>query len=124
AEAETSLERIARSSAPVFFKPQAVAAQRKPRGKAASERACCIRGASLRPARRTPKEPPTLRNGGGEGLLIRSLACIHGLAPVLMAFLLRRLSKFAMASATLSGPVPPGTFFAASAASTPRLFAK
>src|SRR5438034_9877461 len=102
AEAGTSLERIARSSAPVFFKPQAVAAKRKPRGKAASERACCISGASLRPARRTPKEPPTLRNGSGDGLLTRSLACIHGLAPVLMAFLLRRLSRFAMASATLS----------------------
>src|SRR2546430_13510101 len=31
AEAGTSLERIARSSAPVFFKPQAVAAKRNPR---------------------------------------------------------------------------------------------
>src|SRR5215813_276840 len=37
AEAGTSLERIARSSAPVFFRPQAVAAKRKPLGRAASE---------------------------------------------------------------------------------------
>src|SRR5258708_9703730 len=37
AEAGTSLERIAKSSAPVFFRPQAVAAQRKPRGKKASD---------------------------------------------------------------------------------------
>src|SRR3989441_38682 len=40
AEAGTSLEKTARSSAPVFFKPQAVAAKRNPRGSAASERAC------------------------------------------------------------------------------------
>jgi len=31
AEAGTSLERMAKSSAPVFFRPQAVAAKRKPR---------------------------------------------------------------------------------------------
>src|SRR5262249_18520704 len=37
ADAGTSLERIARSSAPVFFRPQAVAAKRKPFGRAASE---------------------------------------------------------------------------------------
>src|ERR1700730_13065754 len=44
ADAGTSLERIAKSSAPVFFKPQAVAAKRKARGREASERACCILG--------------------------------------------------------------------------------
>ena len=47
AEAGTSLERIARSSAPVFFKPQAVAAKRNPRGKEASESACFINGTSV-----------------------------------------------------------------------------
>src|SRR5215475_11424782 len=36
AEAGGSLERMARSSAPVFFRPQAVAAKRKPLGRAAS----------------------------------------------------------------------------------------
>src|SRR5438105_11870044 len=36
AEAGTSLERMARSSAPVFLRPQAVAAKRKPLGRAAS----------------------------------------------------------------------------------------
>src|ERR1700751_2896950 len=40
AEAATSLEITARSSAPVFFRPQAIAAKRKPRGRQASERAC------------------------------------------------------------------------------------
>src|SRR5580700_4114165 len=40
ADAGTSLEKIARSSAPVFFRPQAVAANRNPRGSDASERAC------------------------------------------------------------------------------------
>jgi hypothetical protein len=53
AEAETSLERMARSSAPVFFRPQAVAAKRNPRGSAASEGACFIRGASVRLACRS-----------------------------------------------------------------------
>src|SRR3989442_10711946 len=47
AEASTSLERIARSSAPGFFKPQAVAAKRDPRGKEASESACFINGTSV-----------------------------------------------------------------------------
>src|SRR5215470_5474007 len=36
ADAGTSLERMARSSAPVFLRPQAVAAKRKPLGRAAS----------------------------------------------------------------------------------------
>src|ERR1700730_14613934 len=44
AEAGTSLERMARSSAPFFFRPQAVAAKRKPRGREASDSACCIFG--------------------------------------------------------------------------------
>src|ERR1700680_4249177 len=44
AEAGTSLERVARSSAPVLFRPQAVAEKRKPRGRDASERACFIAG--------------------------------------------------------------------------------
>src|SRR5258708_27595004 len=47
AEAVTSLEITARSSAPVFFRPQAVAAQRNPRGQDASERACFINGTSV-----------------------------------------------------------------------------
>src|SRR5216683_5233579 len=47
AEAGTSLEMIARSSAPVFFKPHAVAAKRNPRGKEASESACFINGTSV-----------------------------------------------------------------------------
>src|SRR5208283_2823935 len=38
AEAGTSLESSARSSAPVFFRPQAVAEKRNPRGRAVSER--------------------------------------------------------------------------------------
>src|SRR5882672_6008171 len=37
ADVGTSLERMAKSSAPVFFRPQAVAAKRKPLGRAASE---------------------------------------------------------------------------------------
>src|SRR5215475_10862304 len=40
AEAGMSLERIARSSAPVFFSPHAVAPKRNPFGNAASEGAC------------------------------------------------------------------------------------
>src|SRR5437773_2059136 len=47
ADAGTSLEITARSSAPVFFKPQAVAAKRNPKGRAASERACFINGISV-----------------------------------------------------------------------------
>src|SRR5258708_8725744 len=47
AEAVTSLEITARSSAPVFFRPQAVAAKRNPRGKEASESACFINGTSV-----------------------------------------------------------------------------
>src|SRR6516225_3762699 len=42
AEAGTSLESKARSSAPVFFRPQAVAEKRKPLGSADSEGACVI----------------------------------------------------------------------------------
>ena len=42
AEAETSLEMRARSSAPVFFRPQAVAAKRKPLGSADSGGDCVI----------------------------------------------------------------------------------
>src|SRR6267378_450513 len=44
AEAGTSLERMAKSSAPVFFRPQAVAANRNPLGRDASDRAGCIFG--------------------------------------------------------------------------------
>src|SRR5258705_9256530 len=124
AEAGTSLERIARSSAPVFFRPQAVAAKRNPRGREASESACFINGRSAGLARRPRKGPPILRNRSEGGLLFHCLACIHGLAPVLLAFLLRRASKSAIAARTFSGAVPPGTFFAASAASALRLFAK
>src|SRR5580698_4397983 len=40
ADAGTSLVNMARSSAPVFFRPHAVAANRNPRGSAASDRAC------------------------------------------------------------------------------------
>src|SRR5580700_1981569 len=45
ADAGTSLEKIARSRAPVFFSPQAVAANRNPRGSDASERACFMSAA-------------------------------------------------------------------------------
>src|SRR6267143_5315149 len=124
AEAGTSLERIARSSAPVFFKPQAVAAKRNPRGKEASQSACFINGRSARLARRPRKGPPILRNHNEGGLLFHCLACIHDLAPVLLVFLLRRASKSAIAAQTLSRAVPPGTFFAFSAALTLRLPAK
>src|SRR5207249_10004353 len=82
AEAGTSLERIARSSAPVFFNPQAVAAKRNPRGKEASESACFINGTSVGLARRSRKGPPVLRNRSEGGLVFRCLARIHGLAPV------------------------------------------
>src|SRR6266849_3035999 len=61
AEAGTSLERMARSSAPVFFRPQAVAEKRKPRGRDASERACFIAGTVEVSARRCRKGPPVLR---------------------------------------------------------------
>src|ERR1700732_1359032 len=61
AEAGTSLERMARSSAPVFFKPQAVAAKRKPRGRDASDRACFMPGKSAALARCCRKRPPILR---------------------------------------------------------------
>src|SRR5712671_5901710 len=107
AEAGASLERIARSSAPVFFKPQAVAAKRNPRGREASESACFINGRSAGLARRPRKGPPILRNRSEGGLLFHCLACIHGLAPVLLAFLLRRASKSAIAARTHSGAVPP-----------------
>src|SRR6267142_1414013 len=63
AEAGTSLERIARSSAPVFFRPQAVAAKRNPLGSAASVGACVIKARSRsrfhrpNPAGQTPQAP-------------------------------------------------------------------
>ena len=47
AEAGKSLETMARSSAPVFFRPQAVAAKRNPCGSDASESACFITGTSV-----------------------------------------------------------------------------
>jgi len=62
------------------------------------------------PAPEGTSDPPQQRRGI---IAVSLLAYIHGLAPVLVAFLLRRRSKFAMASLTLSGAVPPGTFFAA-----------
>src|SRR5208283_698555 len=61
AEARTSLESIARSSAPVFFKPQAVAEKRNPRGRAASERTCIMGGESAELIGRSRKRPPILR---------------------------------------------------------------
>ena len=61
AEAGTSLESSARSSAPVFFRPQAVAEKRNPRGRAASESACFMGGESAERARRSRKRPPILR---------------------------------------------------------------
>src|SRR6267142_6664966 len=60
ADAGTSLEMMARSSAPVFFNPQAVAAKRNPRGKDASESACFINGRSAGLARWPRKGPPIL----------------------------------------------------------------
>src|SRR5271168_4107826 len=65
AEAGTSLDKIARSSAPVFFSPQAVAAKRKPRGRDDSERACFKAWAPEGLARRTRKQPPVLHAIGG-----------------------------------------------------------
>src|SRR5260370_38631523 len=65
AEAVTSLEITARSSAPVFFRPQAVAAKRNPRGKEASESACFINGTAVWLARLSRKGPPRPRNRGG-----------------------------------------------------------
>src|SRR5271157_875380 len=61
AEAGTSLESSARSSAPVFFRPQAVAEKRNPRGRAASERASFMGGESVERAGRSRKRPPILR---------------------------------------------------------------
>src|SRR5579859_7122755 len=86
AEAGTSLEKIARSSAPVFFRPQAVAAKRNPWGRAASEGAWFIRGVSGRLALRSRKGPPILRNEC-EGSQVTCGLQTHGLAPVLLAFL-------------------------------------
>src|SRR2546430_12845191 len=70
AEAGTSLERMARASAPVFFRPQAVAAKRNPSRRAASERACFINGVSGWLARLFRKGPPILRNRGEGQLLL------------------------------------------------------
>src|SRR6266704_2688222 len=74
-------------------------------------------------APRSRKGPPILRSGGESVKLTCGLHA-HGLAPVLVAFLLRRASKSAMAARTDSAAVPPATFFAASAASTLWLPAK
>src|SRR5258706_11748435 len=90
AEAGTSLERIARSSAPVFFKPQAVAAKRKPRGRDASERAGFMPRKSVVLARCCRKRTPILRNGRESMQLTYGLRA-HGLAPVLAVSLFRRL---------------------------------
>src|ERR1700752_4739612 len=61
ADAGTSLESRARSSAPVFFKPQAVAEKRNPCGRAASERAWFMESGSADRERRSRKGPPILR---------------------------------------------------------------
>src|SRR5580700_339538 len=74
AEAGTSLEKSPRSSAPVFFKPQAVAAKRNPRGKDASGRAGLIfidlllpleKVAFVAPEPRSTKQPPVPRGRCG-----------------------------------------------------------
>src|SRR5215467_1256735 len=96
AEAGTSLEKIARSSAPVFFRPQAVAAKRNPFGRAASEGAWFIRGVSGRGVSGrlsclSAKGPPVARNEGQFDQGICGLQA-QGFAPVLLAFLLRRAS--------------------------------
>src|SRR5580700_1528922 len=64
AEAGTSLVIIARSSAPVFFSPQAMPAKRNPRGREASESACLINGISAGLTGRSRKQPAVLRDGG------------------------------------------------------------
>src|SRR5580704_12725760 len=64
ADAGTSLESRARSSAPVFFNPQAVAEKRKPRGRADSESACFMVGGSVCAGRASRKGPPHLRGVG------------------------------------------------------------
>src|SRR5260221_9859138 len=61
AEAGTSLGSMARSSAPVFFKPQAVAEKRNPRGRAASERAWFMESGFAGRERRSRERPPILR---------------------------------------------------------------
>src|ERR1700674_3506922 len=100
ADAGTSLEKRPRSSAPVFFKPQAVAAKRNPRGKDASGRAALIfidlllpleRAAFVALARRSTKQPPVSRGRCESVLMICDLRT-HDFAPFFLAFLLRRSS--------------------------------
>src|SRR6266481_5237313 len=81
AQAGTSLESKARSSAPVFFKPHAVAEKRNPSGRAASERACFMESGSANREGRSRKGPPILRamRYGLQGKDARRQA--HGLAP-------------------------------------------
>src|SRR6266849_6544201 len=97
AEAGTSLESSARSSAPVFFKPQAVAAKRNPRGRADSDRACFIRrGRCVAWARRSRKRPPILRRVREDCFDLLFPAPIHALAPSLVI----RFCKFVIAART------------------------
>ena len=114
AEAGTSLERSARSRAPVFFRPQAVAAKRNPRGRAASEGACFMGGGSAGRTRSSRKEPPILRVIGGCFDDIDDGAEAHGCFSSCARF----CSSCAMAARTDSSAVPPGTDLEAMAAST------
>jgi len=111
AEAGTSLERIARSSAPVFFKPHA-SQQTKPAGKEAPK----VRALSTeRPyglARRPRKGPPVPPQRQRGRMMFRCLACVHGLAPVLVAFLLRPPFQIGNGGTDAFWRGAPGTFFA------------
>src|SRR5271165_178988 len=119
AEAFTSLDKIARSSAPVFFRPQAVAAKRKPRGRDDSESAWFKVWIPESLAWRTAKQPPVLHTSD-EDIAGWRLARGHGLAPSLS----NRSSKSVMAARTEAGAVPPETFLAARADATFRPSAK
>src|SRR6516165_1377108 len=69
AEAGTSLDNSARSSAPFFFSPHAVAAKRNPRESAAAEGAWFMAEVSAGRAERSQKRPPIFhRVEGGFGL--------------------------------------------------------
>src|ERR1700730_13912192 len=113
AEARSSLQSSPRSSAPVFFKPHAVAAKRKPCGNEASESACFIAGTSAACARGPRKRPPILRYKC-RLLLDAACCCRHDLAPSLVNF----FSNSSHAARTDLRAVPPETDLAAKADST------
>ena len=120
ADAGTSLEISARSRAPVFFSPQAVAEKRKPRGKDASEGACFMGGGSAGRTRISRKGPPILRVIGDRFDDVDDRAETHGCFSSCARF----CSSCAMAARTDSSEVPPGTDLEEMAVSTERLCKK